>query len=102
MKYPVRNAGFGLAFLFMTVLGFDNITWGYCLQQCITESVLGALVGVSAIFGVSGSISFPFLRKKLGLARTGELESILSLRFSQLNYHEFQIRPFGYVTTRRW
>ena len=79
MKYPVRNAGFGLAFLFMTVLGFDNITWGYCLQQCITESVLGALVGVSAIFGVSGSISFPFLRKKLGLARTGEFESLLEI-----------------------
>ena len=74
MKYPVRNAGIGLAFLFMTVLGFDNITYGYCLQQCITESVLGALVGVSAIFGVSGSISFPFLRKKLGLTKTGIFE----------------------------
>lgn len=70
-KYPVRNAGIGLACLFMTVLGFDNITYGYCLQQCVTESILGALVGVSAIVGVSGSISFPFLRKCLGLARTG-------------------------------
>ena len=71
MKYPVRNAGFGLACLYMTVLGFDNITYGFCLQQCVTESVLGALVGVSAIFGVSGSISFPFLRKRFGLTKTG-------------------------------
>jgi len=71
MKYPVRNAGFGLAFLYMTVLGFDNITYGFCLQQCVTESVVGALVGVSAVIGVLGSISFPFLRKKLGLTRTG-------------------------------
>ena len=55
----------------MTVLGFDNITYGYCLQQCITESVLGALAGISAIFGVSGSIAFPFLRKCLGLSKTG-------------------------------
>ena len=90
MKYPVRNAGFGLAFLFMTVLGFDNITWGYCLQQCITESVLGALVGVSAIFGVSGSISFPFLRKKLGLARTGENQfKILRSCYSVLFMYPF-------------
>ena len=30
---------------------FDNITYGFCLQQCITETVLGALVGVSAVIG---------------------------------------------------
>ncbi len=71
MKYPVRNAGFGLAFLYMTVLGFDNITYGFCLQQCVRESILGGLVGVSAIFGVSGSISFPFFRKYFGLTKTG-------------------------------
>jgi iron-regulated transporter 1 len=28
MKYDVAFAGLGLAFLFMTVLGFDNITVG--------------------------------------------------------------------------
>ena len=33
MKHPVRNAGLGLAFLYMTVLGFDSITWSYCLLQ---------------------------------------------------------------------
>ena len=71
MKYPVRNAGLGLAFLYMTVLGFDNITYGYCLQQCVHESVLGTLVGAGAVIGVLGSISFPYLRKSLGLPRTG-------------------------------
>ena len=60
-----------MAFLYMTVLGFDNITYGYCLYQCVTESVLGALVGVSAIFGVLGSITFPVLRKRIGLTKTG-------------------------------
>ena len=67
----VRNAGLGLAFLYMTVLGFDNITYGYCLHQCVTESVLGALVGVSAVFGVLGSITFPVMRKRIGLTKTG-------------------------------
>lgn len=71
MKHPARDAGLGLAFLYMTVLGFDNITYGYCLRLCVTESILGVLVGVSAIFGVSGSLSFPHLRKRIGLNRTG-------------------------------
>lgn len=66
LKYPVRNAGFGLACLYMTVLNFDNITYGFCLKQCVPESVLAALVGVSAILGVSGSMTFPILRKQLG------------------------------------
>ena len=71
MVHSIRNAGLGLAFLYMTVLGFDNITYGFCLAQCVTEWVLGLLVGVSAIVGVIGSVSFPFLRKRIGLAKTG-------------------------------
>ncbi len=71
MSHPLRNAGIGLAFLYMTVLGFDNITYGFCMRQCVTESVIGALVGVSAIFGVLGSVTFPLLRKKVGLTKTG-------------------------------
>ena len=55
MKHPVRNAGLGLAFLYMTVLGFDNITYAYCLDQCVSESLLGGMVALSAIFGIAGS-----------------------------------------------
>ena len=42
MEHPVRNAGLGLAFLYMTVLGFDSITWSYCLLQVLSA---GALLG---------------------------------------------------------
>ena len=35
--------------------GFDTITWGYCKQQGVTDSVLGALTGVSALVGVLGA-----------------------------------------------
>jgi iron-regulated transporter 1 len=48
--HSVRNAGLGLAFLYMTVLGFDNITYGYCMSQCVNETVLGALVPILRIF----------------------------------------------------
>ena len=35
-RHPVREAGLGLALLYMTVLGFDTITWGYCrwISRC--------------------------------------------------------------------
>ena len=84
ITYPTFTAGFGLACLYMTVLGFDNITYGYILHQCVSESVLGGLVSASAIVGICGSIAFPFLRKSLGLAKTGmvgffSLTSCLSL-----------------------
>ena len=79
MKHPARDAGLGLAFLYMTVLGFDNITWGYCLSQCVTESILGGLVGISAIIGVLGSLTFPVMRKKVGLNTTGVVGTITQL-----------------------
>ena len=77
MRHDVRNAGLALAFLYMTVLGFDNITWGYSLMQCVTESVLGLLVAVSAGLGILGSLSFPHLRRWLGSARAGLVGVVL-------------------------
>jgi iron-regulated transporter 1 len=71
IRHPARDAGLGLAFLYMTVLGFDNITYGYCLRQCVTESVIGGLVAVSAVFGVMGSLTFPVFRRCVGLNKTG-------------------------------
>lgn len=71
MRHDVRYAGLALAFIYMTVLGFDNITWGYSLMQCVTESILGMLVAVSAGVGIMGSLSFPFFRRSLGAARAG-------------------------------
>ena len=70
-RHDVRNAGFSLACLHMTVLGFDNITYGYLLEQCVRESILGSLVGISAIVGVTASVSFPFLRRSVNVTRTG-------------------------------
>lgn len=69
--HPVMKAGVGLSMLFLTVLGFDNITYGYCLMQGVPEMVLGLLVGVSALVGVAGSLAYPCLRSKVGLERTG-------------------------------
>lgn len=77
MRHPARNAGLALACLYMTVLGFDNITYGYCLHQCVSESILGGLVGISSAIGMLGSISFPFLRKRFNVQRTGLIGFVL-------------------------
>ena len=72
-SHPVRDAGLGMALLYMTVLGFDNITWGYCYHQGVTESLLGGLTAVSALVGVAGARLFPLLNRKIGLTSAGLL-----------------------------
>ncbi|XP_021374271.1 solute carrier family 40 member 1-like [Mizuhopecten yessoensis] len=73
MKYDVAVAGWALAFLYFTVLGFDNITIGYATTQGMSESLVGILIGCAAVFGIIASISFPILRRKFGLVRTGTI-----------------------------
>ena len=84
MNHPVRNAGLGLAFLFLTVLGFDNITYGFCLLQGVPHAALGVLVGVSALVGVLGSLAYPLIRRRIGLERTGLVGMFLLISCSSL------------------
>ena len=72
-KHPVRDAGLGLACLYMTVLGFDSITWGYCILQGVSESFLGIATAFSAGVGVVGARLFPCARSRIGLEKTGML-----------------------------
>merc|ERR1719167_595403 len=83
-NHPVKLAGLGLACLYMTVLGFDNITYGYCLLQGVPHAALGVLVGVSAVVGVAGSRAYPPIRKRVGLERTGLLGMFLLVACSSL------------------
>lgn len=64
-------AGMSLAFLYMTVLGFDCITTGYAYTQGLNGSVLSLLMGASAVSGICGTVAFTWIRKKCGLIRTG-------------------------------
>ncbi|XP_025095566.1 solute carrier family 40 member 1-like isoform X3 [Pomacea canaliculata] len=71
MQYNVALAGLALACLYMTVLGFDNITVAYAVTQGVSESITGVLMGVSAVFGLIGTCVYPALHRRTGLARTG-------------------------------
>ncbi|CAG0920923.1 unnamed protein product [Notodromas monacha] len=68
--HPVFPAGFGLALLYMTVLGFDNVTTGYLYSQGVPEWLLGVTTGAGSIFGVIGAIVYPFIRSRCGLPVT--------------------------------
>lgn len=72
-------AGMGLAFLYMTVLGFDCITTGYAYTQGLNGSILSLLMGASAISGIFGTVAFTWVRKKCGLIRTGFLSGTTQL-----------------------
>lgn len=71
MKYEVAFAGLGLASLYMTVLGFDNITVGFAYTQGINESIMGGLMAAGALVGILGTIIYPRMRKCIGQQRTG-------------------------------
>jgi len=71
LRHPVRNAGLGLGLVYMTVLGFDNITYAYVLGQCVPQPVLGALVGISSFVGIGATAVFPALQRSHGLGRAG-------------------------------
>ncbi|XP_052004926.1 solute carrier family 40 member 1-like [Xyrauchen texanus] len=69
-------AGMSLAFLYMTVLGFDCITTGFAYNQGLNGSVLSLLMGASAISGICGTVAFTWIRKKCGLIRTGFIAGV--------------------------
>nr|XP_021484538.1 solute carrier family 40 member 1-like [Meriones unguiculatus] len=78
-RQTVFLAGLGLAFLYMTVLGFDCITTGYAYTQGIGGSLLSILTALSAVSGLLGTILFTRLRKHYGLVTTGVISSWLHL-----------------------
>uniref|UniRef100_A0AAY4EG04 Solute carrier family 40 member n=1 Tax=Denticeps clupeoides TaxID=299321 RepID=A0AAY4EG04_9TELE len=72
-------AGMSLAFLYMTVLGFDCITTGFAYTQGLNGSILSLLMGASAISGILGTVAFTWIRKKCGLIRTGFMSGTAQL-----------------------
>ena len=79
LGHPVRFAGLALACVYMSVLGYDNITYAFCLHQCVSESILGLAVGASACVGMAASAIFPLCRNKTPLHRLGLLSFSLLL-----------------------
>lgn len=52
---------------------------GFAIEQGLTESIIGILRGVGAIFGVLGTLLFPLLRHRFGLKVTGVITFVLDV-----------------------
>lgn len=77
----VALAGIGLAFLHLTVLGFDSITTAYAYSQHVSVLALGILTGAGALTGIFGTFLFPALRRLFGLVRTGLISGSIQIFF---------------------
>ncbi|XP_060113036.1 solute carrier family 40 member 1 [Heteronotia binoei] len=106
---PVFLAGLGLAFLYMTVLGFDCITTGYAYTQGLSGSTLSLLMGASAITGIMGTVAFTWLRRRCGLVRTGIISGVAqmaSLVFCVISVFmpgsplDLSVSPFADISAR--
>ncbi|XP_039177840.1 solute carrier family 40 member 1 [Crotalus tigris] len=102
-------AGLALAFLYMTVLGFDCITTGYAYTQGLSGSTLSLLMGASALTGILGTVAFTWLRNKCGLVRTGIISGIAQLSslllcvisvFTPGSPLDLSVSPFADISAR--
>ena len=71
MHQQIALAGIAMATIYLTVLGFSGVTVAYFITQGLPSAVIGAAQGTGAIFGVSGTIAYPTIRRRLGTVRTG-------------------------------
>ncbi|XP_019507528.1 PREDICTED: LOW QUALITY PROTEIN: solute carrier family 40 member 1-like [Hipposideros armiger] len=78
-RQTVFPAGLGLAFLYMTVLGFDCITIGNAYTQGIGGLLFSILTALWALSGLMGTILFTSLRGRYGLVTTGSIPSWLHI-----------------------
>ena len=70
-RQEIALAGVAMATIYLTVLGFSGVTATYFLTQGLPNSFIGAAQGAGAVFGVTGTIAFPLIRRRVGTVRTG-------------------------------
>lgn len=70
-RQTVFPAAFGLALLYMTVLGFDGLAVSFGKAQGMEDNILGVFRSFSSVIGLLGAVSFAPTEKRMGLRRTG-------------------------------
>lgn len=83
-RQKVSLAGLALALLYSTVLDFNAITTAYAVSVGFNKMYISICFGMGSLCGVFGSFSFPFLRRFLGLPRTGIVGGFIQLSFLSL------------------
>ncbi|KHJ99837.1 Ferroportin1 [Oesophagostomum dentatum] len=104
------RAAFGLALLYMTVLGFDNLALSYGASQGMSASTLGLFRSIGSLLGLLGALSYTALERSLGLLWTALIGLMLQNIFLNLCTVSITLpgNPFnatGYfstLTTAKW
>ncbi|KAK6032341.1 Ferroportin1 [Ostertagia ostertagi] len=78
------RAAFGLALLYMTVLGFDNLALSYGASQGMSASTLGLFRSIGSLLGLLGALSYTAMERVLGLLWTGLIGLMLQNIFINL------------------
>lgn len=73
IRQPTLRPGLAFALLYCTVLSFGTIMTGYCYARGMSEAVLGTARGVGAAFGITATLIFSPLVRRLGVVKAGVL-----------------------------
>ena len=71
MRQEIALIGFAMASIYLTVLGFSGVTAAYFVTQGLRNDIIGVCQGIGAVFGVTGTVIYPFIRRHFGTVRTG-------------------------------
>ena len=71
MRQEIALAGLALATIYLTVLGFSGVTATYFLLQGLRKDLIGVAQGVGALWGISGTLAYPYIRGRNGTVRAG-------------------------------
>uniref|UniRef100_A0AC35TY66 Solute carrier family 40 protein n=1 Tax=Rhabditophanes sp. KR3021 TaxID=114890 RepID=A0AC35TY66_9BILA len=78
---PTSVIALSLVMLYFTVLEFDGFSINYALENKVDQAVLGNFRSMGAVFGLLGSVSFPFIEKVIGIQVTGLVGFVLHQSF---------------------
>ena len=71
IRQEIALVGFALAAIYLTVLGFSGVTSTYFVTQGLHSGWIGFCYGLGGVVGVSGTLVYPYLRKRVGTVRAG-------------------------------
>ena len=70
-RQEIARVGIAMSLLYVTVLGFHDVSAAYFKIQGLTEVMIGVFQGVGGIIAIIGTFVYVPLRKRVGTVRAG-------------------------------
>ncbi|GMR51750.1 hypothetical protein PMAYCL1PPCAC_21948, partial [Pristionchus mayeri] len=103
----VFSAAFGLALLYMTVLGFNGLDIAYGESVGLPENVMAFFRSFGSVAGIAGALMYAVFERQFGVRRTGVIgmmiqASLLSLCVVSIWLSGSPWNPTAYFSTMTW